>query len=98
MLHLHLPIPRRTLPLLAFLVPLVGVFLWLALTTGPLAPIPVTLTTVQVDGIAWEYVVPEKSKERHFVADVKGSTVVLTTTGGREALEDLAHAVAKETR
>ncbi len=51
MLHLHLPIPRRTLPLLAFLVPLVGVFLWLALTTGPLAPIPVTLTTVQVDGI-----------------------------------------------
>lgn len=51
MLHLHLPIPRRTLPLLAFLVPLVGVFLWLALTTGPLAPIPVTLATVQVDGI-----------------------------------------------
>ncbi len=51
MLHLHLPIPRRTLPLLAFLVPLVGVFLWLALTTGPLAPIPVTLATIQVDGI-----------------------------------------------
>lgn len=48
---LDLPIPRRTLPLLAFLVPLVGVFLWLALTTGPLAPIPVTLATVQVDGI-----------------------------------------------
>jgi multidrug efflux pump subunit AcrA (membrane-fusion protein) len=45
---LLLPIPRHTLPLLAFLV---GVFLWLALTTGPLAPVPVTLAAVRADGI-----------------------------------------------
>ena len=48
---LQLPIPRRALPLLAFLLPLGAAFLWLALTTGPLAPVPVTLATVQVDGI-----------------------------------------------
>ena len=54
--------------------------------------------TVEVDGIAWEYVVPEKSSERHFIADVEGSTIVLTTTGDRAVLEDLARAVAKETR
>jgi len=46
-----LRIPRRALPLLAFLLPLATAFVWLALTTGPLAPIPVTLATVQVDGI-----------------------------------------------
>ena len=41
----------RALPLLGFLVPLGAAFLWLALTTGPLAPVPVTLTTVTADAI-----------------------------------------------
>jgi HlyD family secretion protein len=40
-------IQGRTLALLGFLVPLVGAFLWLALTSGPLAPVPVTLVTVK---------------------------------------------------
>jgi len=39
------------LSLLAFLLPLGAAFVWLALTTGPLAPIPVTLASVKVDAI-----------------------------------------------
>jgi HlyD family secretion protein len=45
------PLTRRALPLLGFLVPLGAAFLWLALTTGPLAPVPVTLATVTADAI-----------------------------------------------
>lgn len=53
---------------------------------------------VEVDGITWDHVVSESPAERHFVADVDGSTVVLTTTGDRSVLEDLARAVAEEIR
>ncbi|QVL50624.1 MAG: efflux RND transporter periplasmic adaptor subunit [Thiocapsa sp.] len=46
---MNLPKPsRRIVFLLAVLVPLIGAFLWLALTSGPLAPVPVTLTTVEM--------------------------------------------------
>ncbi|MFB1489746.1 MULTISPECIES: efflux RND transporter periplasmic adaptor subunit [unclassified Thiocapsa] len=46
---MNLPKPsRRVVFLLAVLVPLIGAFLWLALTSGPLAPVPVTLTTVEM--------------------------------------------------
>ncbi len=44
--------PRRALPLLAFLIPLGAAFLWLALTSGPLAPVPVTLATVQEQALS----------------------------------------------
>lgn len=39
-------IHRRTLTLLGVLVPLLGLFVYVALRSGPLAPVPVTLTTV----------------------------------------------------
>jgi HlyD family secretion protein len=45
------PLLRRALPLLVFLIPLLAAFLWLALTTGPLAPVPVTLATVTAEAI-----------------------------------------------
>lgn len=46
---MNLPKPsRRIVFLLAVLVPLIGAFLWLALTSGPLAPVPVTLTAVEM--------------------------------------------------
>lgn len=46
---MNLPKPSlRVVFLLAVLVPLIGAFLWLALTSGPLAPVPVTLTTVEM--------------------------------------------------
>ncbi|CRI63878.1 putative Secretion protein HlyD [Thiocapsa sp. KS1] len=46
---MNLPKPsRRVVVLLAVLVPLIGAFLWLALTSGPLAAVPVTLTTVEM--------------------------------------------------
>jgi len=45
-------IQGRTLALLAILIPLVAAFLWLALTSGPLAPVPVTLTTVTEHALA----------------------------------------------
>ncbi|MGE5155081.1 MAG: efflux RND transporter periplasmic adaptor subunit [Bdellovibrio bacteriovorus] len=50
-----MPLPKiegRTLALLGFLVPLVGAFLWLALTSGPLAPVPVTLVTVEKEPLS----------------------------------------------
>lgn len=67
---------------------------WLALRTGA-AP---AVGTVEVDGITWQHFTPKDSREQHLVAEVDGSTVVLTTTGDEGVLEDLAHAVAKETR
>jgi RND family efflux transporter MFP subunit len=46
---MNLPKPsRRVVFLLAVLIPLIGAFLWLALTSGPLAPVPVTLTNVEM--------------------------------------------------
>jgi multidrug efflux pump subunit AcrA (membrane-fusion protein) len=44
--------PARTLTLLAVLVPLVGLFGYAILTSGPLAPVPVTLTEVTERAIA----------------------------------------------
>ena len=38
---------RRTLALLAVLIPLVALFIYVALRSGPLAPIPVTVTRVE---------------------------------------------------
>lgn len=40
------PLQRRTLALLAVIVPLLALFVYVALRSGPLAPIPVTVTTV----------------------------------------------------
>lgn len=41
-----LPLQRRTLALLAVILPLLALFIYVALRSGPLAPIPVTVTTV----------------------------------------------------
>lgn len=50
---MKLPKPsRRALSLLAVLLPLLGAFLWLALTSGPLAPVLVTLVSVEERPIA----------------------------------------------
>lgn len=38
---------RRTLALLAVIVPLLALFVWVALRSGPLAPVPVTVATVE---------------------------------------------------
>ena len=57
-----------------------------------------TSETIEIDGIAWDLHADPKKPERRLVAEVDGSTVVLTTTGDRAVLEDLAHGVAKETR
>lgn len=43
----HLPIQGRTLALLVVLLPLSALFIYVALRSGPLAPVPVTLTTVE---------------------------------------------------
>lgn len=42
-----LPMQKRTLTLLAVLVPLLALFIYVALRSGPLAPVPVVLTTVE---------------------------------------------------
>lgn len=42
-----LPLQRRTLGLLAVLVPLLGFFVYVALRSGPLAPVAVTVATVE---------------------------------------------------
>jgi HlyD family secretion protein len=42
-----LPIQKRTLALLAVIVPLLVLFTYVALRAGPLAPVPVTLATVE---------------------------------------------------
>lgn len=43
---------RRTLALLTVLVPLLALFAWVALRSGPLAPVPVTAATVENRSIA----------------------------------------------
>ncbi len=45
------PIQGRTLALIAVLVPLIALLAWVALRSGPLAPIPVTVTTVQAESV-----------------------------------------------
>ena len=57
-----------------------------------------TSETIEIDGIAWDLHADPKKPERRLVAEVDGTTVVLTTTGDQAVLEDLAHGVAKETR
>ena len=57
-----------------------------------------TSETIEIDGIAWDLHADPTKPERRLVAEVDGSTVVLTTTGDQAVLEDLAHGVAKETR
>ncbi len=48
----RLPLQRQTLILLGVLVPLVLLFVWVTLRSGPLAPVPVTLATVGDTSIA----------------------------------------------
>lgn len=43
---------RRTLALLAVLLPLAVLFVWVALRSGPLAPVPVTVATVEKRALA----------------------------------------------
>lgn len=47
-----LPLQRRTLALLAVILPLLALFIYVALRSGPLAPIPVTVTTVTDRAVA----------------------------------------------
>lgn len=47
-----LPVNRRMLALLAVVVPLLALMVYVALRAGPLAPIPVTVTTVESRSIA----------------------------------------------
>ncbi|MDD3814068.1 MAG: efflux RND transporter periplasmic adaptor subunit [Desulfocapsaceae bacterium] len=47
-----LPLQRRTLMLLVVLLPLFALFIYVALRSGPLAPVPVTVTTVENRSIA----------------------------------------------
>ena len=42
----RLGISGRTLALIAVLVPLAALFVWVALRSGPLAPVPVTVSTI----------------------------------------------------
>ena len=49
-----------------------------------------TSETIEIDGIAWDLHADPKKPERRLVAEVDGSTVVLTTTGDHAVLEDLA--------
>ncbi|OGP15658.1 MAG: efflux transporter periplasmic adaptor subunit [Deltaproteobacteria bacterium GWA2_54_12] len=43
----RLPVTGRTLALVAVLVPLMALFIYVALRSGPLAPVPVTIATVE---------------------------------------------------
>lgn len=48
----RLPVQKRTLALLVVLIPLLALFVYVALRSGPLAPVPVTVTTVENRSIA----------------------------------------------
>ncbi|MDD4457415.1 MAG: efflux transporter periplasmic adaptor subunit, partial [Syntrophotalea acetylenica] len=48
----RLPVQKRTLALLAVLVPLLVLFVYVALRSGPLAPVPVTVATAQRRSLA----------------------------------------------
>ena len=45
-------LPGRTLALLAVIVPLLGLFIYVGLRSGPLAPVAVTVTTVESRAIS----------------------------------------------
>ncbi len=47
-----LPIQSRTLALLVVIVPLLALFVYVALRSGPLAPVPVTVVTVEKRSIS----------------------------------------------
>ncbi|MCK9531625.1 MAG: efflux RND transporter periplasmic adaptor subunit [Gammaproteobacteria bacterium] len=47
----HLPLQRRTLALLAVVLPLLALFVYVAVRSGPLAPVAVTAITVQEEAI-----------------------------------------------
>lgn len=49
-----LPLQKSTLALLAIIIPLLALFIYVALRSGPLAPVPVTLATVENKSIAQE--------------------------------------------
>ena len=49
---IHLPISARKLVLLAVIVPLLSLLIYVALSSGPLAPVPVTVTTIENRSIA----------------------------------------------
>lgn len=49
---MKLPLQGRTIRLLAVVVPLLLLFAWVALSTGPLAPVEVTVVTVETRSIA----------------------------------------------
>lgn len=53
---------------------------------------------LEIDGLTWDLHAAPQTPERRLVTEVDGTTVVLTTTGDRAVLEDLARGVAKETR
>jgi len=48
----RIPIQGRTLALLVVILPLLALFVYVALRSGPLAPVPVTMTTVENRSIA----------------------------------------------
>ncbi|MDN5692969.1 MAG: DUF4245 domain-containing protein, partial [Micrococcaceae bacterium] len=54
--------------------------------------------TLEIDGLAWDLHADPRAPEKRLVTEVEDTTVVLTTTGDRAVLEDLARGVAKETR
>lgn len=47
-----LPLQRRTLALLAVIIPLLALFIYVGLRSGPLAPVAVTVTSVELRSIA----------------------------------------------
>lgn len=49
---IHLPIKRSTLAMIAVIVPLIILFIYVALRSGPLAPVMVTVTTVENKAIS----------------------------------------------
>jgi multidrug efflux pump subunit AcrA (membrane-fusion protein) len=46
------PLQRRTLALLAVVIPLLGLFAYVGLRSGPLAPVSVTIATVEAGSIS----------------------------------------------
>ncbi|OGW44572.1 MAG: hypothetical protein A2132_03190 [Nitrospirae bacterium RBG_16_43_11] len=49
---IHLPISSRKLALLAVIIPLLALLIYVALSSGPLAQVPVTVTTIENRSIA----------------------------------------------
>lgn len=49
---IRLPISTRKLALLAVIVPLIALFIYVAIRSGPFAPVPVTVTTIENRSIA----------------------------------------------